>query len=324
MINENTDFFKYVDNFAKYKNVKSSLIIGEIDGNKRPLITIAIPTYKRPKLLKEAIDSALDQVGFDDYEVIIVDNDDTFEIKSETQKLIESYDSDKLFYYKNDKNIGMFGNWNRCIELANGKYISILNDDDWLEKEFLKEITKLIKENRACFSNYNTIDLRGKSNYRKKVKKSVKFNQKIKLLNMLLGNISAGTLGTLFNKEKVISLGGYNENFFPSSDYYFHSNYIKKFGGIKTKFILSNYRIHENESAKKENLEKWPIIDGLFKIYISKFINLPNVFLEYLITESQKDKENYLISFWGKNDKKLKISILYRFTLKLIRIINIL
>lgn len=310
MINENTDFFKYVDNFAKYKDIKSNLIIGNLGKNKKPLITIAIPTYKRPKLLKKAIDSALNQVEFDDYEVIVVDNDNTFEFKSETQKLIESYDSDKIFYYKNKKNIGMFGNWNRGIELARGKYISILNDDDWLEKKFLKEITKLISGNIACYSSYYTIDFR--KNIQKKSKIQLKKKQKIDLLRLLFGNISAGTLGTLFKREKLIELGGYNEEFFPSSDYFFHANYIYKFGGIKSKEFLSNYRILENESAKIENLNTWPIIDNYFKIYIINKIKMPNKILNFIRKQSQIGHKNYLIKEWNKEGKIEKTDFLYK------------
>ena len=106
------DYFKYVDNFLKYKDVKSQVIIeGKI---KNPKITIAIPTYKRNSLIKDTIDSVLKQINFDNYEVIIVDNDDNFNNK-ELENIINEYKNKKISYYKNEKNIGMFGNWNRCI-----------------------------------------------------------------------------------------------------------------------------------------------------------------------------------------------------------------
>lgn len=140
------NFFEYKDNFAKYKHIKSNLLVGEIENILNPKITIAIPTYKRAVLISDSINSILNQVKFDDYEIIIIDNEANQE-ENETEKLMKQYNNPKILYYKNEENIGMFGNWNRCIELARGKYITILNDDDWLEEEFLYEMNKQINDN---------------------------------------------------------------------------------------------------------------------------------------------------------------------------------
>lgn len=37
-------------------------------------LSIVIPTYKRPDLLKETIKSIILQEGFEDYEIVVVDN----------------------------------------------------------------------------------------------------------------------------------------------------------------------------------------------------------------------------------------------------------
>jgi hypothetical protein len=83
-VNDKTDFFKYVDSFAKDEGVNSLLIKGDIS-SVAPAVTIAIPTYKRPEFIKCAIDSALSQEKFDNYEVVVVDNDP--ERGTETEKL---------------------------------------------------------------------------------------------------------------------------------------------------------------------------------------------------------------------------------------------
>ena len=67
MMDKHTDFFKYIDNFAKIAHVVSVPVKNpEMES---PLVTIAIPTYKRADLLKEAIDSALNQDYDETYEV---------------------------------------------------------------------------------------------------------------------------------------------------------------------------------------------------------------------------------------------------------------
>ena len=73
-------------------------------------------------------------------------------------------------YYKNEKNIGMYGNWNRCIELSNGEYLTILNDDkasplNWrVNKAKLNKLpanlqTKELTSNVAIVSILSSIDL---------------------------------------------------------------------------------------------------------------------------------------------------------------------
>lgn len=323
MVNENTNFFKFVDNFSKYKTIESELLEGKKNGKKAPLITIAIPTYKRPELLKKALDSAVNQLEFDDYEIIIVDNDD-FQKKNETQILIESYKKDNMFYYKNKMNIGMFGNWNRCIELSRGKYITILNDDDWLENNFLKEMTIELEGKKAIYTDYKTVDFRDDKKNKSIALKKIVYNffkvSKITLFDMFLENKSAGSLGIIFERDALISLGGYNENFFPSSDYYYHSFYIKKYGAKQVLKTLACYRIHENESAKLENLKKWSTLDELLHKEISKFLNINSKMLEFLINETTKERKNFLIDQWDYNIEKSRVSLLYRILKKIYKI----
>ena len=65
-IDKCTDFFAYVDNFAKYKHVESVRLYGEHNAVP-PKVSITIPTYRRPELLKEAVESAVNQDGYDEY-----------------------------------------------------------------------------------------------------------------------------------------------------------------------------------------------------------------------------------------------------------------
>ena len=55
-----------------------------------PLLTIAIPTFNRPKLLKEALYSAVNQSRKTLYEIIIIDNSYQEEIIKNVDQLINS------------------------------------------------------------------------------------------------------------------------------------------------------------------------------------------------------------------------------------------
>lgn len=96
--------FCFVDNFERYGAHKSIAIIDNAQSDYD--ITIAIPTYKRPALLAEAIDSAINQIDVPaniKYEIFVVDNDPQRE--SETESLLRNkYSLIKDFsYYKNEK-----------------------------------------------------------------------------------------------------------------------------------------------------------------------------------------------------------------------------
>lgn len=75
-----------------------------------------IPTYKRMSLLDKAIHSVTNQMTNYNYEIVVVDNNPDTPI-CEIEMLLRKY-SNNLSYYKNEENIGMFGNWNRCVLLA--------------------------------------------------------------------------------------------------------------------------------------------------------------------------------------------------------------
>jgi len=93
-----------------------------------PSVSICIPTFNRSGMVERAIESALSQT-YHDLEVIVVDNasDDN------TEDVVASYADPRLKFFKNPKNLGLFGNFNRCIELSRGDLIHILHSDDYID-----------------------------------------------------------------------------------------------------------------------------------------------------------------------------------------------
>jgi len=124
------------DSFSQHCDVESNLIY---DGCKdlKPEITVAIPTFRRPDLLRESVKSALTQETSVVYEVIVVDNEQDGNWSELVDEVLAEFMPANLRLFRNSKNIGMFGNWNRCISLARGKWVTILNDDDLLFSGFL-------------------------------------------------------------------------------------------------------------------------------------------------------------------------------------------
>jgi len=103
----------------------------------KPLVSVCIPAYNGERYLKECIDSILAQT-FTDFELLIIDDsssDKTFEIAQEYAK-----NDSRIKVFKNEKNLGLVGNWNRCIELAQGEWIKFVFQDDLIVSNCLERM----------------------------------------------------------------------------------------------------------------------------------------------------------------------------------------
>ena len=99
------------------------------------LVTIVIPTYKRPDQLKRVIDSCLSQT-YSNVEIIVVDdNYPETEYRKATEKVMHLYNNKNIKYIKHDKNRNGSAARNTGLANATGKYITFVDDDDILYQE---------------------------------------------------------------------------------------------------------------------------------------------------------------------------------------------
>lgn len=103
-------------------------------------LTIAIPTYKRFDLLKNAIQSALAQCCSQKIEILVFDNDQSPEIVEAVSDLPE----DRVCVFQNEKNLGMWGNMNQAIGISQGEWILVLHDDDLLKVDAVERFEHVI------------------------------------------------------------------------------------------------------------------------------------------------------------------------------------
>jgi abequosyltransferase len=121
-----------------------------------PLLTIAIPTYNREKYLKDnllQLKKELDLVEKGLVELIISDNCSSDNTESVTRDFIN--EGMPIKYVKNQKNFGWGFNFIQCFNLAKGKYVLILGDDDLIYNGGLGTIL-----NNAGNTDYGLICIR--------------------------------------------------------------------------------------------------------------------------------------------------------------------
>ena len=111
--------------------------------NKKPRVTVVIPTYNAADYIGDAIQSALEQ-SFEDFELLVLDNVST----DNTAEIVARFDDPRLHYRTNDQNIGFLGNANQGLSLARGEYLTYLGADDLWEKDFLRHAVALMDNNQ--------------------------------------------------------------------------------------------------------------------------------------------------------------------------------
>lgn len=107
-------------------------------------ISVLLPLFNGQKYLEDALDSLLSQ-SFEDFEIIVCDDnssDESFQTATE----FASRDN-RVKLVKNKTRLGLFANYNRCMDLASGKFIKPFAQDDLLHPDNLSECFKVLEEN---------------------------------------------------------------------------------------------------------------------------------------------------------------------------------
>lgn len=103
---------------------------------KENLVSVIIPTYNRSDLIKETINSVLNQTH-KNFELIMVDDGSTVNTKT----VIESFKDNRIKYIL-QKHHGLLAvARNNGLKVAIGEYIAFLDSDDiWLTNKLEKQI----------------------------------------------------------------------------------------------------------------------------------------------------------------------------------------
>jgi len=124
-----------------------------------PLVSILIPTLDRPRYLAEAIEAALAQT-YRNLEVLVFDNgtmDETLQVAEQAARR-----DPRVRFRRNERNLGMSGNFNALADAARGEFVVAIGDDDRLLPEFVaKLVAAMVPPVRVSFSNQYLIDAVG-------------------------------------------------------------------------------------------------------------------------------------------------------------------
>lgn len=113
------------------------------------LISLCFPIYNRIETFKYTFSRTIDEVckiNSDEIEVVVSVNPDEKTIEETKKFLIEMQEKTHIVVNINETNIGIGGNGRKVFELATGKYIWMIGDDDFILQGCLDRILKAVHE----------------------------------------------------------------------------------------------------------------------------------------------------------------------------------
>ena len=125
--------------------------------NAEPLVSVIMPAYNAAPFIEEAILSVINQT-VQDFELIVINDCST----DNTGNVVEAIaDKDRrVRYFCNETNIGVAKTRNRGLDLFRGKYVALLDSDDYWESEFLEKMLRRAQETGAdiVYCSYSLVD----------------------------------------------------------------------------------------------------------------------------------------------------------------------
>ena len=237
---ENENYQKWIENNEpKYDELEKQR---ETTFELMPKISIVVPMYNTPeKYFKELLESVINQT-YTNWELCLADGSP--EKAGYIDGLIEPL-GDKVKYKFLNENKGISGNSNEALKLVTGDYIALLDHDDIIPQFALYEIVKTINENPDVDFIYTDED---KILEETDKRISPHFKQDFAIDTLRSYNYICHF--SIFKKELMDKLGGFNSEFDGSQDYDLilrateqakHIVHIPK--------ILYNWRISSNSVA---------------------------------------------------------------------------
>lgn len=268
-----------------------------------PIVSIIIPNYNHARYLKQRIESILNQ-GFDDFEMIILDDCSTDESKA----LITSFSkNEKVEVCKfNSKNSGStFKQWKKGIQLAKGKYIWIAESDDYCDSSFLSSTIEILENDHSVglvYCQSNIVDEHNEYLFNERAwfdqlddhrwVNSFKTNGLEHVFKHMTDYNTIPNASAVVFRRELIQLKDIPTDFKYSGDWYFWINLLSKTNLFYIDKPLNYFRSSNQSTRSNQTLgKKIKIIEERIKI-INKLNSLK--FNNQLIEEKQNLMRQYV------------------------------
>ena len=235
-----------------------------------PLITIIIPAYNAESYIERCLTSLVNQ-SYKNLEILVINDGST----DNSEKIIRKVKKkDSRIVLINQENRGVSSARNKGLNVANGKFVTFVDADDFVEFDYIEVLYNSIKTNNADISICN-LAINNRINFEKNNLEIKLFDSESAIINMLLGNYFDSSVCCKLIKCEIAKAENFREDLLIAEDLYYYYCLFKKCNRISyVNKICYHYMQNENgaistiSDKKVENL-------NLFEEMISKCDNEP-------------------------------------------------
>ena len=232
-----------------------------------PKVSIIVPVYNVQDYLKRCLNSILEQ-SEKDFELILVDDgsqDDSGVICDEYEK------KDYRIKVIHNKNQGPSMARNAGLDICNGEYVTFIDSDDYIEKDYLRIMINKMNEKNADIVICGYKMLMSKKNEIHTVKQDIEIYQK-EFIEGLLIQKGYGMNACKIYKRSIIGNCRFNKELTVGEDSFFIlqiSRNLKKC--VRITDVLYNYNVNAQSLVRKYN-----------KNYLNNYLKSSQIISEYI------------------------------------------
>ncbi|MGP8321261.1 MAG: glycosyltransferase, partial [Methanosarcinaceae archaeon] len=256
-----------------------------------PLVSVIVPTYNRPEMLTEAINSIRGQT-YKNFEIVVVNDAGV-----STENVVSKLNKDKnITCVVHAENRGLAAARNTGIKIARGKYIALLDDDDLFYPDHLETAMQYIGDDSpVIYTNaVRAVYEKASDSYSlvgKKVPYSIDFSRD----KLLIGNISPVNC-FVFEKKPAIDAGLFDETLTTLEDWEFwiRLSSLCRFKHIPRETVQVNWRTDGTTMTSSRGSEFKKNRDRIYKRYqdeINKIADRDAIVNEFKQIWEQDGKE---------------------------------
>jgi glycosyltransferase involved in cell wall biosynthesis len=255
-------------------------------------LSVIIPAYNHAALIKEAINSVLQQT-YENWELIIVDDGSM----DNTKEIISKFNDPRIKYvYQN--NSGVAAAMNNGFNLATGDFFGWLDADNYYHKDIFKKVNQIISREEKIeiiYGNVYIVNIDGQETKKHIVTKTLSYEKALKDMS---GSIPVQP-GVFFKNTLFYNVKGFNQKYKVAGDIDFwiknlknnpHYHYLDEIFGYyrldkrgisqSTKGLIRGLKemLEIGKEHKQNILQKGLLIKkygkGLLSVYIKKMKNV--------------------------------------------------
>ena len=197
-------------------------------------VTVYIPAYNYGKYIEKAIQSVLNQT-MRDWELIIINDGST----DNTSDILKKYEHHPKIRITEQENRGLTVSNNIALRLCNGEYLLRLDADDYLDENALLILSNTLDAKPdvgLVYPDYYIVDEDGEVI---EIVRRKKIGEEVELLDL-----PAHGACTMFRKECLLQIGGYEESIECQDGYDVWLKFIQLFKPYNVNLPLFYYRRH--------------------------------------------------------------------------------